>query len=104
LALAKGELENKVANISATPDIGPSLPPSRTASPDPSSARNDASRMLQSQADLRLVIEEDTITGSYVYKTVDRQTGEIVAQIPREDVLQMRERNYAAGDLIRTRA
>jgi flagellar protein FlaG len=60
--------------------------------------------MQQSQADLRLVIEEDKVTGSYVYKTVDRKTGEIVAQIPREDVLQMRERSYAAGDLIRTRA
>ena len=57
------------------------------------------------QSDLRLVIEEDETNGTYVYKTVDRLTGEVVAQIPREDVLRMRrEQEYAAGAVIRARA
>ena len=40
--------------------------------------------------DLRLVIEEDPASGSYVYKTVDRLTGETLKQFPREDVLRLK--------------
>ena len=53
--------------------------------------------------DLRLVIEEDATSGSFVYKTIDRRTGEVVLQLPREDVLKLREADaYSAGDVIKT--
>ena len=53
-------------------------------------------------ADLRLVIEE--VAGSYVYKTVNWQTGETVAQYPREDVVKMREQDhYEAGSVVRAK-
>lgn len=56
----------------------------------------------EDQADIRLIIEEQA--GSYVYKTVDRRTGDIVAQYPREDLLKMREEDdYAAGTVIRAK-
>ncbi len=49
--------------------------------------------------DMRLVIEEQGET--FVYKTVDRRTGEVVQQLPREDVVRMREEvAYAAGAVI----
>jgi flagellar protein FlaG len=55
-------------------------------------------------ADLRLVIEDDQAAGCFVYKTVDWRTGEVVAQIPREQILRMREAPaYLAGDVIKTR-
>jgi flagellar protein FlaG len=55
--------------------------------------------------DLRLVIEEDAGSGSYVYKTVDRLTGEVVQSLPRAELLRMRvEAKYQAGKLIRTKA
>ena len=55
--------------------------------------------------DLRLVIEEDQASGSYVYKTVDRRTGEIIMQLPRAEVLRMRsEVLYQAGRVISTKA
>jgi flagellar protein FlaG len=51
------------------------------------------------EADLRLVIEERN--GTFVYKTIDRRTGEVVLQLPREDVVRMREEEgYSAGDVI----
>ena len=54
---------------------------------------------------IRLVIEEDRQSGSFVYKTLDRVTGEVLSQYPREEVLRMLTRsNYAAGDVIKTRA
>ena len=56
-------------------------------------------------ADLRLVIEEDRQAGTVVYKTVDWRTGVVVQQLPREQVLRLREtENYAAGKLLATKA
>lgn len=56
-------------------------------------------------ADLRLVIEDDQAAGSYVYKTIDRRTGEVVQQYPREEVLRLREASdYTAGTVIKAKA
>jgi flagellar protein FlaG len=45
----------------------------------------------QSQTDLRLVIEEDGSTGAFVYKTIDRRTGEVVQQLPQEALLRLKD-------------
>ena len=56
------------------------------------------------EPDLRLVIEEGQ-AGSFVYKTIDRRTGEVVLQLPREEVLRMRDAEaYVAGAVIATQA
>jgi flagellar protein FlaG len=55
--------------------------------------------------DFRLVIEQDAHTGGYIYKTLDRTTGEVVAQFPREEVLKLREDPaYVVGGVIVTKA
>lgn len=55
-------------------------------------------------ADLRLVIEEDATTGSFVYKTLDRRTGEVVQQLPREAVLKLHnDESYTPGQVVDTR-
>eukprot|EP01030_Chromulinospumella_sphaerica_P017674 gene17674-17509_t len=55
-------------------------------------------------ADLRLVIEEDEATGAFVYKTLDRRTGEVVQQLPRESVLKaMSSEDYNPGLVVDTR-
>ena len=52
-------------------------------------------------ADLRLVIEEDQVSGTFVYKTLDRRTGEVVKQMPREEVVRLKDSpGYEAGDVI----
>ena len=56
-------------------------------------------------ADLRLLIEDDEAAGSYIYKTIDRRTGEVVHQYPREEVLRLKEASdYAAGAVIKANA
>ncbi len=56
-------------------------------------------------ADLRLVIEPDGKTGAYVYKTLDRRTGEVVNQFPREEVLRLQEdERYRAGRVVDAKA
>jgi flagellar protein FlaG len=75
-------------------------PPAGETSPD----RANGSRPEGFQADLRLVIEEDKAAGSYVYKTVDVRTGKVVQQIPREEVLRLRDADaYQPGSVINAR-
>jgi flagellar protein FlaG len=97
-------MENKVAKLSATPDPTFSQPaPQPPPGADTGSVQSRIAQGALDQADLRLVIEEQA--GTYVYKTVDRRTGDIVAQYPREEILKLREEmNYIAGDVINTKA
>lgn len=53
----------------------------------------------------RLVIEEGTRSGSFIYKTMDRVTGEVVRQLPREQVVEMVDSGtYTSGAVIDTKA
>lgn len=50
--------------------------------------------------DYRLVIDKDPISGTFVYRTVDRATGETVTQFPSEQLMKMRDSgDYKAGDV-----
>ena len=90
-----------------------------SAAPPPAEPATGASRPLvakpgENRADLfvpryepspgserRLVIEPAGL--SYVYKVIDRKTGEVIWQYPLEEVVRRRnEGSYAAGDIIRT--
>ena len=43
--------------------------------------------------------------GAYVYKTLDRVTGEVISQLPREEVVRLKQDpRYGAGKLVDTRA
>ncbi|MGA0604522.1 hypothetical protein ACO2Q0_00855 [Phenylobacterium sp. VNQ135] len=95
-------MQSKVAPFAATPDPTLSQPKSTLNRP---AGQAKAGPPNSDPVDLRLVIEEDQASGSYVYKTVDRRTGEVVLQLPRADVLRLREEaGYVAGAVIRTKA
>jgi flagellar protein FlaG len=94
-------MDSKVVSIA--PALEPSLAPTRPVAADAGTKVHVANG--QDQADLRLIIEEDNGSGSYVYKTVDRRTGEVVQQFPREQILKMQgENEYAAGAVINAKA
>ena len=60
---------------------------------------------IDDQPDLRLVIEEDKSAGSYVYITMDPRTGKVIAQIPREELLKMRDApGYTPGSVVNSRS
>ncbi|MFN3932904.1 MAG: hypothetical protein ACK4JY_14295 [Brevundimonas sp.] len=53
----------------------------------------------------RLVIEEGPQSGSFIYKTLDRVTGEVVKQLPLEQVVDLMQADrYRAGSVINTKA
>lgn len=64
-----------------------------------------AQQEAEQAARYRLVIEEGPRSGSFIYKTMDRVTGEVVKQLPREQVVGlMQDADYSAGAVIDTRA
>lgn len=74
--------------------------------PDGFDARQSSvAQEAERAARYRLVIEEGPTKGSFVYKTLDRITGEVVRQLPREDVVRMMdEGRYSSGAVIDTKA
>lgn len=94
-------MEPRVAALAATSSVAFERPTLKGRAEERSAPRGEP---RSDQPDLRLIIEENEAVGSYVYKTVDRRTGEIVSQIPREEVLKLRERpDYEAGELVSTK-
>ena len=97
-------MDSKVANVAATPDPNFGQKPAPKPQPDTGTAAAQAAQN-QDPADMRLVIEEDKATNSYVYKTINRVTGQVIQQLPREQVLMLREQlEYEAGDMVRAKA
>ena len=73
------------------------------AGPDLSDQRR-AQQQADQMAHHRLIIEGDPVVG-YVYKSVDRRTGQVVSEYPRETVVRLQsEPDYAQGSVIDTRA
>ena len=57
-----------------------------------------------SEADQRLVIREGLEDGLFIYTILDRASGKVMAQIPREDVSQLAARpDYEAGQVVDTK-
>lgn len=91
---------NADATIRAVPALIAEKPLQSGADDEANSrAAADAERLAR----YRLVIEQGPRAGSFVYKTLDRETGEVVRQLPSEEVLKLRQRDdYGAGTVINT--
>lgn len=86
-----------VATSSNLGDQQPKAPQEPLAAPLAQAQKPVAS----AQGNLRLVIERHA--GSYIYKTINLVTGEVVAQYPRESVIKMRDvSSYKAGAVVKT--
>ncbi len=79
-------------------------PTPQASAPSAASGSSQAPSLpIDDQPDLRLVIEDDKAAGSYVYKTINPITGQVVSQIPREELLRLREAaDYKPGSVFST--
>ena len=92
----------KIPTVTAFPVL-PAAAAGSTTGGDFSDSR--ASEEAERNARYRLVIEEGPQAGSFIYKTMDRVTGEVVKQLPREQVVDlMRTAEYSSGSVIDTKA
>ena len=113
------EMINNVVNFPQLPDVtqvktAPDIPPavvsaaasgSAPKQDDKSDLGQDKSRDKEAPPEytLRLTIDKDPKTGKWVYKAIDRYTGEVVRQMPRQELLDMQHSShYQAGSVIKT--
>jgi flagellar protein FlaG len=97
-------MSNKVSLTSPAADPLAGIP-SRRADGEIQPAKPAAPPEAADHADVRLIIEEAGEPGRYVYTIVDRRSGRIISQLPREEVLRLREQSdYAAGSLFKGEA
>ncbi|WP_292159820.1 flagellar protein FlaG [Brevundimonas sp.] len=62
-----------------------------------------ASQEAERAARYKLVIEQSARKGVFIYKVLDRETGEVVRQLPREEVARLgSHKGYAPGTVINT--
>lgn len=98
-------METKAALPVPAPDPIAPVQTSKFTAPEPSAGAIGVSETRANSSeplpgDLRLVIEQDEDTGTFIYKTVDRRTGETLQQLPREDVLKLKHgASYDPGDV-----
>jgi flagellar protein FlaG len=91
---------NADATLRAVPAVK-AEPPMQSGSDHEANSRAaaDAERLAR----YRLVIEQGPRVGSFVYKTLDRETGEVVRQLPSEQVLKLRQSDdYDVGAVANT--
>ena len=84
--------------------VVPAAVPPVAPAPEPNASAK-ASRDVEPVSSYRLVIEEGPTLGTFIYKTLDSTTGEVVRQFPREQVLRLAEaQRYSSGSVIDTSA
>jgi len=88
-------METKAALSALVADQAPSGQYPKLTAPEASAGAVGVSETRSESSepqpgDLRLVIEQDESSGAFIYKTVDRRTGETLQSLPREDVLKLR--------------
>ena len=94
-------MESKLSPVPVPPELSSGQPQARPAASRDRAELSVPAYTPAPSADLRLVIEPHG--SSYVYKTIDRRTGEIVSQYPVEEILKMMsEQRYTAGVVIST--
>jgi len=96
-------MENKINVVPVPPELNTSQQQAPPAAHNERAETSAPKFTPHPAADLRLVIEPRG--SSYVYKTIDRRTGEIVSQYPMEEIVKMlSEQRYSAGVIIRATA
>ena len=77
--------------------LSPAFPSSTLpASDEP--IKDRATQDVERSPRYRLIIEEGPSKGTFVYKTLDNETGEIVRQFPREELVRLSAaETYAKG-------
>jgi len=93
-------MDTKAAAVTPAPESGKAqLQVVAPAKSEPPVAKG------QDTVETRLVIEQDQASGTFIYKTINRLTGEVVQQLPRDEVLKLRDGGqYEAGSVVRTKA
>lgn len=98
--------------VKPVPDV-PAAAPAVTATESPAK-QEDKSNLGQGAGRdqgtppaylLRLAIDKDPKTGEWIYKSIDRYTGQVVSVMPRSALQDLKDSaSYSAGSIVKTEA
>jgi len=94
-----------INTIAVSPQLGDQ--PDRQPSQQQDHPRREALPVdaADAEADVRLVIEADAKGAGFLYKQINRTTGEVVSTVSRDALLKMgADPRYAAGAVVNTKA
>jgi len=92
----------KIVREIGTPQTRPQIPPASPAAADRATELPQDKRLVKIQeamanlikkslpSDSKLQIEQDEETGTFIYRSIDPETGEVLKQWPSEDILHLR--------------
>ncbi|WP_155847739.1 flagellar biosynthesis protein FlaG [Asticcacaulis benevestitus] len=103
------QVTNDVSQIKRAPDVPKEIASTSSSEPSKNDSQPDLSDGQNSGSApaylLRLTVDKDPKTGDWVYKAIDRYTGEVVRVMPRQELVEMRKStSYKAGSVINTDA
>ena len=100
--IATKAMSSGAATNAVPPWSNPGIDYAPVSVPAPSAS---APAPISPTPEVRLNIEHDQASGSFVYKFVDANTGAVLQQFPSEQILELRRAaEYVAGRLINTKA
>ena len=115
-------INNNVVNFPQLPEAASQVKPAPDVPKEVAAASNGASAQDSTTNDdtggatsggqgktpyyeLRLTIDKDPQTGGWVYKAINRYTGEVVSQMPHQTAAELQKSEaYQAGSVITTQA
>ncbi|CAL4867464.1 hypothetical protein MMA231_01719 [Asticcacaulis sp. MM231] len=103
------QVNNDVSQIKPAPDVPKEIASTSSSEHSKNDSQSDLSNGQNSGSTpaylLRLTVDKDPNTGDWVYKAIDRYTGEVVRIMPRQELVEMRKStSYKAGSVINTDA
>jgi len=99
-----GSAADAPAASATTPAAGDTTPDKSSHAPSKDTAAAKPPAAPPAEPLLRLEIK-DKGDGRFVYALTDRNTGQLVVEIPREALAQLAsDPNYSAGDVVSTKA
>ena len=114
------EMMNNVVNFPQVPDVTQVKPvpdvPKEVAAAEAGGTAKDSTKNDDSGGataggqkgstpyyELRLTVDKDPDTGGWVYKAINRYTGEVVSQMPHQTAAELQKSEaYQAGSVIST--
>jgi flagellar protein FlaG len=100
------QLTTVPADLVGAQAISPSASARKAPSKTPPASASTASSSSETSGDAaqRLVIKEGAQAGVFIYTILDRATGQVLVQIPREEVVHIATRpDYTAGRVVDTK-
>ncbi len=96
---------SQIKPVEAPKEVAPAAPSGKSSNDSDTSSSTGKDKSPPPYYQLRLTVDKDPNTGTWIYKAINRDTGEVVSELPQQSLLEMKNsQGYQAGSVITTQA